>query len=423
MQSWIPVPSGSDFPIENLPFGIVKQAGSCCVGVAIGDRFLNLAAIAQARLFDGYVAEAPALFAQPSLNALLAAGRPVWSAARARVSDLLSAGNRELLDAGIVDRTLLAQNAVEMVLPVDVTDYVDFYSSLEHASNVGKILRPGSDPIAPNWRYLPIGYHGRSANVVVSGTPVVRPRGQTKASDTSAPAFGPSRLLDIEAELGFITGNSDPPGAAITADQARNILFGVVLLNDWSARDIQAWESVPLGPFLAKSFATSISPWVVTIDALAPYRVDGPRQAPPPLPHLAQREPRSYAIDLTVSLQSRLMQQQTVAPKVISRTTYAQMYWSIGQALAHLSSNGSRIRAGDLYGSGTISGPTPDSLGSLLEMTWRGTRPLTLGDGTQRAFLEDGDTVTITGACGGNGQSRIGFGAVRGTIVPSPPLL
>ncbi|MBV8364217.1 MAG: fumarylacetoacetase [Candidatus Eremiobacteraeota bacterium] len=312
------------------------------------------------------------------------------------------------------------QRAVTMKLPFSVTDYVDFYSSLEHATNMGKILRPGSEPLLPNWRYLPIGYHGRASSVVIDSTPVVRPNGQAKPPDAAVPTFGRSNALDIELEMGFITGNPTQLGAPVSIDRAREHIFGLVIVNDWSARDIQAWEYQPLGPFLGKSFATSISPWVVMLDALEPYRCENPPQKPTPFPYLQQREGFSYDIELEVLLQSERMREEGLAPAVIASSNFKAMYWTMAQQLAHLTSNGARLLAGGLYASGTISGDTPSSYGSLMELTWRGARPLTLPSGEERRFLEDGDTVTMRAAAHRVGLPRLGFGEVRGTILPAP---
>jgi fumarylacetoacetase len=303
-------------------------------------------------------------------------------------------------------------------LPFAVADYVDFYSSLEHATNLGKILRPGGEPLLPNWRYLPIGYHGRAGTVIPSGIPVVRPRGQLKPAD-ALPVYAPTRSLDFELELGFVTGDGPAPPQPIVPARARDYIFGVALLNDWSARDIQAWEYQPLGPFLAKSFATSLSSWIVTLDALEPFRVAGPLQDPPPLAHLATSEAEAYDIALEVTLGSEKMRANGTHAQTIARTNFRAMYWSMAQQLAHVSSNGASVRAGDLFGSGTISGSAPESYGSMIELTWRGAHPLGLADGSTRAFLEDGDEVVIRGWCEAPGRSRIGFGDVRARIEPS----
>jgi fumarylacetoacetase len=418
LRSWVPVPAGSDFPIQNLPYGAFRDGpGEVRLCVAIGDAVLDLRAVAEAGLLDDVAPNARDLFCAARLNPLLGAGRRTWRAARERLSQLLRAGDRTFEDAGAT-QALRERNAVSLVLPFAVADYVDFYSSLEHATNLGKILRPTGEPLLPNWRYLPIGYHGRAASVVASGTPVFRPHGQLKAAD-APPEFAPTRALDFELELAFITGEGPQPPRSIAVTEARDRIFGAALLNDWSARDIQAWEYQPLGPFLGKSFATSLSPWVVTLDALEPFRVAGPAQDPPPLPYLATTEPEGYDIALEVTLQSPAMRERQLEPQMICRTNFRAMYWSMAQQLAHASSNGALVRAGDLYASGTISGSDLGSYGSMIELTWRGARPLELTDGTTRAFLSDGDEVVMRGWCSAPERARIGFGDVRGRVEQS----
>jgi len=418
-ESWVPIPAGSDFPLENLPYGVFRaENGENHIGVAIGDSIFDLREAAAAGLFDRALPDCAPLGA-PTLNQLLAFGRATWSAIRVRAKQLLSSDGEAVHRAKNAERMVIKQRDVMLKLPFEVSDYVDFYSSIEHATNLGKILRPGTEPLLPNWRYLPIGYHGRASSVVVDGTLVVRPNGQSKPPDTNSPAFGPTKALDIELEMGFVTGRSTRLGEPIPVEQAREHIFGLVIVNDWSARDIQAWEYQPLGPFLGKSFATSISPWVVTLDALEPYRCPGPPQEPPPLPYLEQKEDFSYDIELQVFLQSAVMHQKHMAPAIIAKSNFKAMYWSMAQQLAHLTSNGARIPAGGLYASGTISGESPDSYGSLIELTWRGTKPLKLPSGEERGFLEDGDTVIMRASAHRDGLPRIGFGEVRGTILPA----
>jgi fumarylacetoacetase len=418
LASWIDVPRGSDFPIQNLPYGAFRRGGdpAARLGVAIGERIVDLSLLARGGLLDEALPGAADVLGGSSLNALLMRGRPAWQALRRRVCGLLAAGNRELLDAQIAERALVPMRDAQLVLALDVGDYVDFYSSREHASNLGKMLRPGGDPLLPNWRWLPVGYHGRASSVVVSGTPVDRPSGQSKPAEAEAPAFGPTRMLDFELEIAFVTGAGPALGTPIGIERASEHIFGIALLNDWSARDLQAWEYQPLGPFLSKSFATSLAPWIVTLDALEPFRVAGPVQEPAPLPHLAQAEPGNYDIALAVELQTASMRATKVSPQTIARTNFRAMYWSVAQQLAHLTSNGARVRPGDLCASGTISGSDPASYGSLIELTWRGTRPLALADGSTRTFLEDGDTVTLRGSCDRRGAVHIGLGDVTGTI-------
>ena len=332
-----------------------------------------------------------------SLNRLLSAGNDAWTALDEAVAGL--------------DGPLVAQDGITMHLPFVVGDYVDFYSSIEHATNLGRMLRPDGEPLLANWRHLPVGYHGRAGTVVVSGTPVRRPWGQRKDPDAGAPEFGPSRMLDFELEVGFVTGDGPGLGTPIPAVAAERYIFGLVLVNDWSARDIQSWEYQPLGPFLAKSFATSVSPWVVRLPALAPQRVDGPSQDPAPLPYLRVDEPRNVDVELSVHLRTTRMVEAGEVPARIATTSFAAMYWSMSQQLAHLTANGATVRAGDLCASGTVSGSTPGSEGSLMERTWRGTRPLELPNGEARGFLEDGDEVTMTGRSG-----AVDFGSVVGRV-------
>ncbi len=418
LGSWIPVPIGSDFPIQNLPYGVFRRKGEGArVGVAIGNRILDLDVVAEAGLLGD---DLPwGVFAQDSLNPFMALGRPAWQAVRGRVSDLLSFDNRDIRSRwGLAERALVPQPEVEMLLPFEAGDYVDFYSSLEHATNLGKMFRPDSDPLLPNWRWLPVGYHGRSASLVVSGTPVVRPHGQIVA-EQGAPRWEPTRALDFELEVGFVTGTGNPPGTRIPPADFVEHAFGMVLVNDWSARDIQRWEYVPLGPFLGKSFATSVSPWVVPLDAVAPYRVPAPPQDPPPLDYLVTTEDWGIDLHLEVGIASVAMAEREEEPYVVTRTNLRHMYWTMPQQLAHATVNGARARTGDLWASGTVSGPTPDSYGSMIELSWRGTQPIGFPDGTQRVYLADGDTVVMRGWCGGDGRPRIGFGEVTGTVWPA----
>ncbi len=416
-SSWVPVAPGSDFPLENLPYGVfAAPAQQPHIGIAIGDSILDLHEAAGAGLFDGIVSRAA--LQTPTLNLLLATGREVWTALRDRLRELLRKGTAAL-DGIDRDKLLVARANAEMLLPFAVGDYVDFYSSLEHATNLGKIFRPNAEALMPNWRWMPIGYHGRSSTIVVDGNPIVRPNGQRKSPDAASPSLGPSRMLDIELEVGFVTGPGNRMGRPIPIETVREHIFGVVLVNDWSARDIQAWEYQPLGPFLGKSFATSVSPWVVTLDALEPYRVNGPRQEPDPLPYLRTREAWNYDVRLTVELQTAKMRENGMEAEIVSRSNFKYMYWNMAQQLAHATVNGTAVRPGDLYASGTISGPKSDSYGSFIELTWRGANPLRLKSGEERAFLEDGDTVTLRGACEAPEKPRIGFGSVSGTILPA----
>lgn len=410
LTSWVQVPEGSDFPIQNLPFGRFARAGESRghLGVAIGDHVLDLRSAKQAGLLEA--ADTAGDFAL--LNRLLLGNAGDWRAVRERVSELLSDERYR----SSVEPHLVRLHEVKMLRPVYTRNYVDFYASMEHATNMGRMFRPDQEPLLPNWRWLPVAYHGRAATVVASGTHVRRPSGQVQSGD-GPPRYEPSRELDFELEVGFITGQPHRLGEPIPIDRVREHIFGLVLVNDWSARDIQRWEYQPLGPFLGKSFATSISPWVVTLDALEPYQVPAPRQDPPPLPHLRLEDDHAYDVNLEVALATPGLKE----PVVVSRTNLRYLYWTMAQQLAHATSNGAISEPGDLFASGTISGPSPGSYGSLMELTWRGERPLTLPDGSSRTFLEDGDTVVMRGWCQAPGRPRIGFGEVRGTIVPSHP--
>jgi fumarylacetoacetase len=420
IDSWIPVPAGSDFTIYNLPYGAFVRDGRRRLGVAIGTKILDLHALAESGMLDEHCPR-EALMAT-RLNAFLALGRPVWKKVRLALAALLRAddrGNDALRKRPDRDRFFVEQRSVKLAVPMEIGDYVDFYSSLNHATNLGKLFRPGTEPLLPNWRHVPIGYHGRSSTIVIDGTPIVRPNGQRKAPDAEAPSFGPSARLDIELEVGFVTGRGNALGAPIPVAQAYDHIFGLVLVNDWSARDIQAWEYQPLGPFLGKSFATTISPWIVTLDALEPFRADGPHQDPHPLPYLRHAGRGAYDINLAVDLSSQKMRERGDAPVTISQTNYKELYWNMFQQLAHVASNGTHVRPGDLYASGTISGPTPQSRGSLIELTWNATEPIRLPTGEVRGFLQDGDEIALRGWCV-SGDFRIGFGQARGTIMPAP---
>ncbi|HUN28871.1 MAG TPA: fumarylacetoacetase [Alphaproteobacteria bacterium] len=418
ITSWVPVPAGSDFTIYNLPYGAFERGGRRRLGVAIGTRILDLYALGDAGLVDAACDRE--LVTAPNLNALLAAGPAVWKKLRLHLAALLRGDDRG--DAALRERNsdafFVEQRDAAMAVPMEIGDYVDFYSSLEHATNLGKLFRPSVEPLLPNWRHMPVAYHGRSSTVVIDGTPIARPNGQRKPAGSDAPVFGASQRMDIELEVGFVTGPGNRLGEPIPVAKMRDHVFGLVLVNDWSARDIQAWEYQPLGPFLGKSFATTISPWVVTLDALEPFRTDGWTQEPPPLRYLQDSVRSSYDIKLEVDLATRQMRDDGVAPVTIARTNFKELYWSIGQQLAHVTVNGTQIRPGDLYASGTISGPTADSRGSLIELTWNATEPIHLPRGEVRGFLQDGDEVTLRGWCE-QGDFRIGFGAARGTIVPA----
>ena len=413
LKSWIAVPEDSDFPIQNLPFGVFTSEGrSPRVGVAIGDHILDLKDLRQRGYFDSF--DLPAdVFAQDKLNTFIGTGKRTTSAIREHISLLLRHDNAELRDRREAETVFVSRQEAEMLLPIEVRDYTDFYSSEQHAFNVGSMFRDPENALLPNWKHLPVGYHGRASSIVVSGTPIHRPHGQTKAPDAQSPSFGPSNRLDFELEMAFITCAENGLGNPVPIRNTEDYIFGMVLFNDWSARDIQAWEYVPLGPFLAKNFASSISPWIVTLDALSPYRVAGPVQDPEVLPYLTESGDSNFDIDLQVSLQP-----QGQAEHVICKSNFSNMYWSIRQQLAHHTVNGCNIGVGDMYASGTISGPDPTSYGSMLELTWKGTKPLTMPDGSERKFVEDYDTVIMRGAAD-NGVTRIGFGEVVGQVLPA----
>ena len=408
--SWVEGTLNSGFANNNLALGIYSTDDAPRAGVAIGSHVADLSMLIRERLIDDET-----LLDARVLNDFLAHGPGAWRSLREQLQHLFRE-NATQEERDIVTRALSPRDAVTMHMPIAVQDYVDFYSGIEHASNLGKILRPGTEPLAPNYRYIPIGYHGRASTVVVSGTGIHRPHGQRKRPDEPAPTFGPTQQLDIELELAFVTGPGNPMGQRISADAMREHVYGYVLLNDWSARDIQAWEYQPLGPFLGKSFATSISPWLVSLDALEPYRVANRVLDPEPLPHLRVNENAAYDIALEILLQTKRMREQNVPPATISQTNFRDMYWNAAQHLAHMTSNGSRVRAGDLFGSGTISGSEPGTYGSMIELSWRGEHPLTLPSGETRAFLEDGDTIVMRGRAG-TGPDYVSFGEVRGTII------
>ena len=410
-QSFIAVAENSDFPLQNLPYGVFQPQGEHArVGVAIGTEVLDLAALEAAGLLP---TGAQNVFGQTSLNAFIALGRPVWQQVRARLQQLLSADCAELRDnAALRAKAFYPQASVSMLLPIEVPGYTDFYSSKEHAYNVGCMFRDPKNALMQNWSELPVGYNGRASSVVVSGTDLVRPSGQIKLPNEERPVFSACRKLDFELETGFIVGKATALGEPIAIEEAENHIFGMVLLNDWSARDIQQWEYVPLGPFNSKTFGTSISPWVVTLEALEPFRCASPVQEPQPLPYLRENTANNYDIHLQVAIAA------DGSETVISNTNFKYMYWSMMQQLTHHTIAGCNVRVGDLMGSGTISGPEKDSRGSLLELTWNTTEPLTLVNGEQRGFLEDGDTLIMRGHCQKDGL-RIGFGEVRGTVLPA----
>ena len=429
-SSWVESANGpGDFPIQNLPFGVFRRRSEDepgRVGIAIGDMILDVTAGHDEGWFSGLAERASEACAAPALNGLMRLGAESRTELRRQVSGLLSAdspayrSNRRL-----GDRILVARSDAEMLLPAEIGDYTDFYASVHHATNVGSMFRP-DNPLLPNYKWVPIGYHGRASSIVPSGTAVRRPSGQSKAADAESPAFGPSRSLDYEMELGFFVGQGNPLGEPVPIERAEERIFGFCLVNDWSARDIQAWEYQPLGPFLAKNFATTVSPWVVTPEALEPFRAPAyvrPPGDPGPLPHLhSMRNAESGALAVTVEvyLSSDRMRERRLEPVRLSRGSAADLYWTPAQLVAHHTSNGCDLHPGDLLASGTISGPARESRGCLLELTSRGAEPLSLPSGETRKFLEDGDEVILRGYCEREGAVRIGFGECRGTVVAGP---
>ena len=416
LKSFIEVAQDSDFPIQNLPYGVFSETaeGTRRIGVALGEWVVDLAALEA----NGYLALQPGeqYFNQPTLNKFIDSGKSSWSKVRAELQKLLSADNAELRDnSALREQVFFKQANVTLHLPVHVPGYTDFYSSKEHATNVGCMFRDPKNALLANWSELPVGYNGRASSVIVSGTDIVRPSGQIKLPNEERPQFSACRKLDFELETGFIIGKQNQLGQPITVENAWDHIFGMVLFNDWSARDLQQWEYVPLGPFNSKTFASSISPWIVTLEALEPFKTSSPVQEPQPLAYLREdHSANSYDIQLSVEIQA----EQAAQADVICETNFKYMYWSMAQQLAHHTIAGCNVQVGDLMGSGTISGPTPDSYGSLLEITWNATKPLTLSNGEQRTFIQDGDTVIMKGHCEKDGL-RIGFGEVSGKVLPA----
>ena len=407
---WLALPAGTGFPLQNLPWGVAQPLGGRPRPVVrLGDHALDLAVLADAGRFEEDGVRA-ALQAE-TLNAFMALGRPAWRAVREAVTAFLREADG---DSGLRERAVHRLADVEMGLPAVIGDYTDFYSSREHATNVGVMFRGVDNALQPNWLHLPVGYHGRASSVVASPRSVIRPHGQLKPSE-GPPTFGPSRELDFELEMGAFIGTGNALGVPVSADDAEAHVFGLALVNDWSARDIQRWEYVPLGPFLAKNFLTTVSPWIVPLDALEPCRVDAPAQEPAPLDYLREARRTTFAVTLEAHLQTAAMPE----PARITRTDFRHLYWTLAQQIAHHTASGCNLRAGDLIASGTISGPTPDAFGSLLELAWKGTKPIALPSGETRAFLEDGDTLTLSGYATHPDGTRIGFGEVTGTVLPA----
>lgn len=412
-KSWLEVPKNSDFPIQNIPFGVfITKDDVVTIGTRIGNYAIDLGALQQLNYFEG-IELTDDMFMQDTLNDFISDGKKTWRLVRNRIAELFDANNALLRDNDD-HKSIVIFNIedVEMQLPVLIGDYTDFYSSKEHATNVGKMFRDPENALLPNWLHIPVGYHGRSSTIVPSGIPVHRPQGQTLPNGETQPVFGPSKLVDFELEMAFITTDANIMGEAIPVDEAEEHIFGMVLFNDWSARDIQKWEYVPLGPFLAKNFASSMSPWIVTLDALEPFRAKGPEQNPTPMDYLQHGGEHAFDINLQVAIQPENNEET-----VITNSNFKYMYWSMAQQLAHHTVNGCRVNSGDLMGSGTISGPTQDSFGSMLELTWGGKNPLKLNDGSERKFINDGDTVIMRGYCE-NDNVRIGFGEVSSKLLP-----
>jgi fumarylacetoacetase len=414
LKSWLEVAKDSDFPIQNLPFGIFVREGKMPrAGVAIGDFVIDLAEVA----LSGYLRDLNVnlqIFENNFLNSVIGMGKEKCRLLRELISDLLNADNPELRDRPDSRKRIVHKMSdVRMLIPIKIGDYTDFYSSIDHATNVGKMFRDPANALLPNWKHLPVGYHGRSSSICASGHSFHRPKGQTKPADSDQPVFGPTQALDFELETAFVIGQSTKMGESVSPDKAEDFIFGMVLFNDWSARDIQTWEYVPLGPFLSKNFASTMSPWIVTLDALEPFRVEGYKQEPAVLPYLQYQGKRNIDIQLEV-----LIQPQEQAPTSVTHSNYRYMYWTMEQQLAHHTVNGCNINIGDLMASGTISGPEQSSFGSMLELTWRGSKPIRLNDGTERKFINDGDTVILRGHAEKNGI-RIGFGECKATVLAS----
>ncbi len=413
-KTWLEVAENSDFPIQNIPFGVfLTRDDIITIGTRIGDFAIDLGALHQLGYFEG-IPLTEDIFLQDTLNDFISDGKKTWRAVRNRISEIFDVDNTSLQNNQEHQAVVLfSMDEIEMKLPVQIGDYTDFYSSKEHATNVGTMFRDPENALMPNWLHIPVGYHGRSSTIIPSGTPIRRPLGQQFPKGADKPIFGPSRLVDFELEMAFITTDANTLGEPVSIEDAEDYIFGMVLFNDWSARDIQKWEYVPLGPFLAKNFASSISPWIVTMDALEPFRVESPKQDPQPFPYLQQTGKHSFDIHLEVAIQPENKESTTV-----SKSNFKYMYWTMAQQLAHHTINGCIVNSGDMMGSGTISGPTPDSYGSMLELSWQGTKPVPLNDGETRKFIEDNDTVILTGYCQKNGV-HVGFGEVSTKLLPA----
>ncbi|MFD2036261.1 fumarylacetoacetase [Belliella marina] len=413
-NSWVAVPKNSDFTIYNLPFGIFETKRiSARAGIAIGDKIVDLSVLHDEGFFSDITQLPNDIFLRDTLNDFIALGKPVTRKVRERVQDLLDEKNEDLKEHQCRGKAMVNRKEATMHLPVRIGDYTDFYSSVEHATNVGIMFRDPENALLPNWKHLPVGYHGRASSIIPSGNPIIRPKGQFKDPNMDMPEFGPTRRLDFELELAFITGKPTKMGDSIKTADAEDYIFGFVLFNDWSARDIQAWEYVPLGPFLGKNFASSISPWIVTLEALEYFRVGGPVQDQEVLPYLQCEKDHAFDINLEAYIQPEGKNQNKVCS-----SNYKYLYWNIAQQLAHHTVNGCNVNVGDMYASGTISGPNEQSYGSMLELAWKGTKPLVLEDGEERKFIEDGDTVIMKGYCEKDGI-RVGFGEVSAKVLPA----
>ena len=414
LESWLDVSSNSDFSIYNFPFGIGKLASGKTGAIsALGDYIIDLDYLQAEFFFEG-IDLPDNIFKEKTLNLFIGLGKQVTNKVRERLIELFSKGNNEIAtNDNHKIHCLFAMNDVHMLMPVDIRNYTDFYSSIEHATNIGSMIRDPENALMPNWKHIPVGYHGRASSIIPSGQPIYRPKGQTKAPDATAPSYGPTKRLDFELEMAFITSKPTELSDQISIEHAEDHIFGFVLFNDWSARDIQVWEYVPLGPFLAKNFASSISPWIVTLEALEDFRVTGPEQDPPVLPYLQTDGPCNFDISLEVDIMPEGSKASTVC-----KSNFKYMYWNIRQQLAHHTVNGCNIEVGDMYASGTISGPTPDSYGSMMELAWKGSKPIEVSDGTKRSFILDGDTVIMSGYSEKNGK-RVGFGEVSTKVLPA----
>ena len=418
LESWIEIPQSCDFPLENLPYGIAKLSNEKTVAVTrIGDTIIDLQSLLALNAFSDLKIDNADIFNQPVLNNFIELGKDLHVKVRERLQEIFGIGsNNTELTEKIKQYSLYAADGVKMLMPVKVTDYTDFYSSIEHATNVGKMFRDPANALLPNWKHLPVGYHGRASSIVVSGTEIHRPNGQTMPQGAEKPVFGPSKMFDFELEMAFVVSKTTQLGESVKASEAEDYIFGFLLFNDLSARDIQSWEYVPLGPFLSKNFGSVVSPWIVTLEALEPFRVKGPIQEPEVLPYLKTSGNRNFDINLEV-----LIQPEHGKENLVCSSNFRYMYWNICQQLAHHTVNGCNITTGDLYASGTISGPEPGSYGSMLELTWRGTKPIQLSDGTERKFIHDHDTIIMRGYSEKNGL-RIGFGECVVKVKPAREL-